>query len=235
MAYRKTYRKRTYRKRGPKATIAKKMVEGKGMTKLERLAWGAGAVASLARAVVPYIKANNAEAKYFDVIATQSPVSATIGLNNLSNMSQGLTDITRVGNSIKIKDLRVRYTIIPNFTSSITNIVRIMIFVDKSQGGVAPLQTQIFESSTTFNSPLNKDFSDRFVVLRDSIFPLAQGSADNLTGDIYLKMDYHVRYLGPGNAVGDQGPGTVYLLSWSNQVTNSPTISYYTRLNYYDN
>lgn len=236
MAYKRSYKKRTYKRRGgPRATKAKQLVEGKGSTRLEKIAWGLGGMASVARAVLPYIKANNAEAKYFDTNFSVSPVLATPGLNNITAMSQGLTDITRIGNSIKLKDLKVRVTLSPNFTTNTNNLIRIMILVDKMQDGTLPTYAQIFEVPTVFNSPLNKDFTDRFVLLRDKYITLNSGGDNELFFDMYLKLDYHVRYLGPGNAGVDQGPGTIYILSWSREAVNAPTIQYYNRINYYDN
>lgn len=236
MPYKRNYRRRAPIRRRPRGTVAKRMVEGHNSTMIEKMAWGAGAVSTLARAIVPYIKANNAEAKYFDQSATVNPTFPNASIVVMSNMAQGLTDITRIGNSIKAKDLKVKYTFTPSYTSLPYNNTRVMIIIDKMQGGVAaPVITQILEDSTNYLSPLNKDFTDRFVLLRDNYYTINQGGNAPLQHELFLKLDYHIRYLSSGAAVADQGPGAIYFVVINREATNVNTTSFYSRLNYYDN
>lgn len=235
MKYSKRTFKRRPRRRGPKATTAKKLVEGHGMTRIEKLAWGVGAVGALARAVLPYVKSNNAEAKFYDVTFTASPLLAAPTINNISNMAQGLTESTRIGNSIKVKDLVLRYQIAPNYTGFAYENIRLMIIVDKMQDGVAPTAAEIFQNTGFYNSPLNKNFTDRFALLKDQYIDLLQQGSNQLAGKIYVKLDYHIRYLGTGSAVADQGPGTLYVITTNRENANAPAINCYSRLNYFDN
>lgn len=228
------YRRRRYGRK-PRYSKTKQLVTGHGPTLLEKIASGAGSVARLATAVAPIIAAVNTEAKYFDVGASLAPLSGTIQVQNLSNMANGTSDSQRIGNSILAKNIAIKYQIIGNYTSLAYNPIRMMLIADKMQNGTAPTAAEIFETTSTYLSPLNKDQSDRFVVLKDQFIDVNQTSRTSAAGKFFKKLDFHIRYKGSGAGTSDQGPNTLYLIVWTSVSVNAPTVNVYSRLNFTDN
>lgn len=228
------YSKKTAKKSFVKTNRTKKLVTGRGPTMLETISSGVGSVATLARAVMPAIMAINTEAKYHDVATSVTPTFSTPHIANLSLFGQGLTDKDRVGNSLLAKNLQWKITI-KNPETAFSTKVRFMLISDKSQGGVPPTLAQIMELPSSTLSMSNKNFSDRFVIMKDELIDLNQ--QDMAAGVLHTdkgfkQLDFHIRYLGPGNTAPNAGPNSLYLLIWPDiQVS----CSYYTRLNFTDN
>lgn len=221
------------RRRAPKKPI-KKLVEGTGSTWLDRISNGIGATASLARAIAPYIHASNAELKYCDLVTNISPLLGTFGITPIMTVAQGTDDTNRVGNSIKCKDVNIRVQITGNFATQSYNLVRCILLVDKMQNGTAPTAPQIFESSGSYQSAFNKDTTDRFTIVFDKLYTLTQNNNAAIQDKIYKKLDFHVRYIGTSAAAASLGPNQLYLITHCAQAGNPPAVTYYTRVNYYD-
>lgn len=232
-------------KRYKKVDRIKKMVTGQGPTMLEKLAAGVGGVASVAKAVLPAIAAINTEVKYSDKTAAVN--AYTPGTNDVivaltDQLAQGVTDVTRIGNSIKAQDLQVRLAM--NFTSSATVLglhCRMMLIVWKDNAQLNPISAaKIFESATNLYSPLNKDYTDQFVVIKDKFFSMnnASGAAQTVafqTMKLFKKVDFHIFY--DGATGGNATTNHIYLVlrSSATGIGTSLQATYYSRLNFTDN
>lgn len=234
MPYKKRYVRRGRRRRinYPKG---KKLVVGHGPTMLDRIASGVGSAARLATAIAPMIASINTESKYFDTNQGATPLLGTLQVLPLSNIAQGTTDTTRIGNSILAKNISIKYQITPNYTGLLYNPIRMLLIVDKMQNGSTPAMADIFETTTTYLSPLNKDYSDRFVVLKDKLIMTNQNGNQAVHGKFFKKLDFHIRYKGISGGVSDQAPNALYLLWWYAAAINGPTCNIYSRLNFTDN
>lgn len=236
--YQKRYRK--YKGKGkPKARISatKKLVTGQTQpTMLEKIASGVGGVAQVANAVLPMIKAINTEHKYFDAFASAQNISSTPSMYTLINPAQGTTESTRIGNSILLKDINIRLSISPNYTSADLNFVRYIIFVDKMQAGTLPTAAQLLTTQTSIDSPFNKNYTDRFVILKDKRLVIAKyGDQAQVFQKIYKKLDFHQRYLGTDGTQSSQGPNSIYMCVLGTLGSNFPLLTIYSRTNYTDN
>lgn len=248
-----------YKKRAParrkapvKYSRTKKMVTGHGPTLLEQIASGAGSVAKLATAVAPVIAAINTESKYYDETASFS----TYGTNSnpdlrclTDSILQGVTDSTRIGNSILAKDLQLRLASSMTMTTNASpNVLgchhRVILFVWKYNDSGGPSITKILESPTNIYSNLNKDYTDQFVVLKDKFLTynatmqagtVASGIAtqDYKSMKVYKKLDYHMRWTDANQAIANH----VWMLTMSTPsgLTNAVNTTFYSRLNYTDN
>lgn len=242
------YKKRFVRRRRPmKYSKAKKMVTGHGPTFLEQIASGAGTVARLATAVAPAIAAINTEHKYYD--QTASVVSNTPGTNDqlialTGAIAAGTGDSDRIGNSILAKDLQLRLAM--NFTSTIgtPNVIgahcRMLLMCWKENGNQnVPSIAKIFESPTNLYSPVNKDYSDQFVILKDKFFSLnnvsgVAGSAGYTTMKLFKNLNWHLRW-SDGTTTSATQNHVYLILRCGNTSSNSLSTTYYSRLNYTDN
>lgn len=248
MVYRRKFR-RGGRRRPVNYSKSKKMVTGHGPTLLEKIASGAGSVAKLAMAVAPAIAAINTEHKYYDV--TQAVTAYVPGtndqiLNLTGGITQGTTDITRIGNSILAKDLSLRMALDFPSTIGAPNVTgihcRMMLLCWKENIQLnSPTAARIFEAPTNLYSPINKDYSDQFVVLKDKFFTLRSDGSGiaSTTGQTHMKifknLNWHIRYQAGGAADGTTNHIILVLRSSAAGVSNAMNCTYYSRLNFTDN
>lgn len=241
------YKKRYARRRRPvKYSKSKKMVTGHGPTLLEKIASGAGSVAKLATAVAPVIAAINTEHKYYDRTGSataHSPGTSDQIINLTGGVPQNITDSGRIGNSIFAKDLQLRLAYSFASTIGTPNVLGIhcrMMLVcwkDNEQQN-AITAAKLFESPGNLYSPVNKDYSDQFVVLKDKFFSLNANVGVNATPQafttqkIFKTLNWHMRW---NDTVSTQNHVFLVLRSSASGSTNGLSTSYYSRLNYTDN
>lgn len=237
--YRKTYKKRGYRRR-KKIAPTKRLVTGQTEpTLVERIASGVGSAARLASAVLPIVKAINTEQKWFDNAYTRTVDSASPAIDIQSMFATGTTESTRIGNSILDKDINIRINMAGNFTSAASNYVRIILFVDKETAAVAgaPTMATLLQAPTNILSAFNKDYTDRYAILKDKRVVLNSASNQGMMIKIYKKLDFHTRYVGNGAAApANAGQNHIHIvLMTSNTVGQGVVMGVYSRLNYTDN
>lgn len=241
MAGYKRYRRKRYYKRKPvtKGGRTKKLVTGqKQPTLLEKIASGVGGVASVAKAVLPMIQMINTEAKYIDTVTNAAIPIGTPWIQCLNLLAQGVDEFERIGNSILAKDLNIRVSFIPNYNIIDYNLIRFIIFVDKHQQGTAPTAAQLLTSPGNIDSAFNRDFTDRFVIIKDKRCVVSkQGDQMQIFHKVYKQLNFHCRYILPGGAAADLGNNAIYFFAISNAVllANSPQAYIYSRINFTDN
>lgn len=204
---------------------------------VESIASGVGQVAKLAQSVIPIISAINTEMKFRDTVQSVN-VDFTPGIfHGLADIQQGVNEDDRIGNSILAKDINIRIRWVPDFSASPVNVMRIVVFVDKMSGptNAAPDVSLLYEYSNNLESPFNKNYSDRFAIIRDLKLIATPEERSQCIVKIYKKLDFHIRYTGSGATTADYGPNMIYIHARSDQTTNLPAISYVSRLNYTDN
>jgi len=252
--YRKKTRTYGYRKkkRIPKKYYSKtkKMVTGQSPTLLENIASGVGGLASVAKAVLPAIASINTELKYYDETNAYS-VYGTFANSDLRCITDGITtgttDSSRIGNSILAKNIQIRFALsMPMTTTSATPVLgchaRIMIFTWKYNDSGGPSVTKLLEAPTNIYSPVNKDFSDQFVVMKDKHFvfnaSVVPGTAATATQGYqhfkyYKDLNWHMRWTDSSQAIANH----VWILTMatSSGPTNAVGVTFYSRLNYTDN
>lgn len=252
MAYKKFRGRRPARR--VRYSRAKRMVTGHGPTVLEQVASGVGSVAKLASAVVPIISAINTEEKYYD--ETAAFVTYNTGANSdlrclTDAISQGVDDSNRIGNSILARNLQLRIaSSMPMTTTGVTPVLgayhRVILLCWKDNAtDNPPSAAKILEDSSNIYSPLNKNYTDSFVVLKDKhmVFNArcTPGTAATATQDFhhwkwFKKLNWHMRWQSPSGGIG-QTQNHIYMLTMSTPTGASNAIgtTFYSRLNYTDN
>lgn len=230
----------------------RKMLTGQEPSFVEQLASGVGSVAKLAQAVLPAISAINTESKYYDETASFT----TYGTNSnpdlrciTDSISAGTGDSNRIGNSVLAKDIQIRLAMAMPMTTNASSVVlgafhRFMIFAWKFNDAGGPSLTKLLESPTNIYSPVNKNYSDQFVVLKDKFLTfnaqLVPGTVSNGLGTMdfkhlkyFKKLDWHLRWDDSNNAIANH----IWILSMSSSsgVTNAVSTTFYSRLNFTDN
>ncbi len=167
MPYRK-YAKRYRRKRYPRRGLARKV---------NRLTKSVGMK----------------ERKFIDTQIVNTAMANTGTITQLTNIAQGLTDVTRIGNKITIVGLLLTY--IQN--SDISTNTRVMLVQDKQTNGAIYIAADLLQDATTQDiivSPKNADFKRRFRVYLDKNHPFSVAGGATKFYKKFFKMNIPLRY-----------------------------------------
>nr|UOF81906.1 capsid protein [Cressdnaviricota sp.]UOF82584.1 capsid protein [Cressdnaviricota sp.] len=173
----------------------------------------------------------NSEMYKYDKTSNILPDStgATIAL---SDIAQGDGDNQRTGLSIFSNSLYFRLKGTIHVSATATQI-RILLVRDNQQiGDTSPSISDVLEG-IGMETPLNNTTVGRFTILRDWVINLNSQGTQNFFRQAYIPCYKHIRY--NGTASTDVQKNGLYLLHMSNEVTNTPSLYYYSRLNYRDN
>lgn len=176
----------------------------------------------------------NAEFKYLDVnnSTTSSTTAAFVLLNG---MQTGDTASTRDGQSIKMAKLFFQFTASIN-ASATTTVGRVILLVDYQPNAAAPPIGGLLSSTTNVLSPLALGNAYRFRILRDVKYQLSANGTQIFRRKFYLTLNEHTKYSTTNvGDISDILSNSLYLVHMSDQATNTPSISYYSRLRFVDN
>lgn len=173
----------------------------------------------------------NVERKFHDVNLALTP-SSTPTISNLSNIAEGADYNNRDGHSIRTLSYQCRWFSTKN-TNAVATIVRYIVFVDNSQRGTDPTSAELMETSD-ITSPLQHDVGRRFNVLVDQMFALNPNVITRV-GKCFKKYLAHVKYSSTAAADASNLEGSIYLMVFSTEATNTPGFNFQWRLRYTDN
>jgi len=160
-------------------------------------------------------------------VAYIEPSVAGLGLATgytcINCTAQGSGVSMRVGNKIVIKSLRITGTITKGEGATVADdgMVRVLVVYDKQTNGAAPSVSTIISnigtggaSATAFNSPININYKNRFVTLRDQYVKIGYHTDCIYNIDMYIKKKMEVVYKATNAVplVTDIASGAIYLL-----------------------
>lgn len=199
----------------------------------QNLAGQALSLAKFAAKNVGFLKGIvNAEKKRYDLEMSSSTVNNTAQFYNLNDIAAGDDVNQRNGNSILAKYLTFQGIFTSNAAST-HSFVRYVIFMDTQNQSATPTAAQLLQNATNVTSPINSDYSKRFIILRSGIVPLNNAGGNSQTVDVYVPINQHIRFT--GTATGTYYTNTLYLMILSDINTNPPAFAGSSRLVYYDN
>ncbi len=179
----------------------------------------------------------NVEYKFLDA-QTQLTAIPNTGLNlDLTNSSQGDTDQTRDGNSIKVVALygKMLFTQHANATST---FVRVVLVHDKQTNQANFSDADLFTDSTALDiivSALNIDNKYRFHVLLDVTIALSAAGNTAKTLKFYKKLNMPIRYDANAGDITDITSNSLTLVFFGSEATNTPSVTSFIRTRYVDN
>lgn len=202
----------------------------------QTLAGRALSIAKTAAKAIVFIKGMiNCEKQYFDQKALGASVNWSGTVNLLSGMAEGDDNTERKGNSILARGLTVRLDPTGNGVQTACSI-RCIIVQDKDNQGTDPTAADILQntgSAYATVSPLNVDHLPRYRVLLDKHFPFTTTGEMKYYFQKRINLKSHLKYTGP--LATDIYKGALYMLNISDVNTNTPALTWHTRLEYYDN
>ncbi len=182
---------------------------------------------------------NNIEKKRLEQdVSTTSTTTALISALNL--VAVGDTGITRTGNVITLENVLLNYSIRMNTSDDFVNM-RVMIVQDNQVDGAIFAIGDLLSftsSEKAITSPYNLDGALRFKVLYDRQHSFNQGARPNGTFKVWKKLGgakgLKIRYNGTSATIGGVLNKGIFLVHISDEATNSPVITYQTRVRFTD-
>lgn len=173
----------------------------------------------------------NAEKNYLDTDISAN-YSTTATITDLTSMAEGDDQGARQGRSILAKSVFMRGYL--NMSSAATaTSVRLMIVMDTMNQGDAPTYTDIV-SANAIAAPLNiSAYPGRYRILYDKQFLLSINGTRMRQIYCFKKLNNHIRFEGTGANTSTRN--SLYFICVSSEATNTPAISGYARVGYYDN
>ncbi len=144
-------------------------------------------VAKLQRSV------SSKERKFIDTQIVNTAMSATLTITQLTNLVQGVTDATRIGNQITVVGCLMRYIM----NSNISTQIRVMLVQDRQTNGVIYANSDLLQDATSQDlivSPYNADFKRRFKIHYDRSHPFDVNGQSTHFVSKYFAMNIPIRY-----------------------------------------
>lgn len=200
-------------------------------------------VASMVNAEKKFTDAQTEEAMNSILDMSTTTPGTTDVFNNihlLNQVTEGTDYFERTGNSIKVKDVKIRWEV-SNTADNSAFPVRVLVVQWKDN--TIPTFPDLFtsEASGSYLSAdvydyYNKDVSGRkMVVLYDKIYHMVSNVANKcyITGDIQLNMNMHTRF---DDAAGLPSDNRLYFIVLSgNPTTDDCSLKFSRRTDYVDN
>lgn len=140
------------------------------------------------------------EIKYLDTAIGPTAASTTAVVTPISTLAQGLTNITRVGNKIRIKSVSVQGfvdTVVGNANSCV--VKKWSLVLDKEPEAAAAASYNQIYTSNGVNAHRNIDYSDRFTVLATGTISIdgasVSGPFPTRTFEAYRTCDINSKYI----------------------------------------
>lgn len=223
--------RRTYRRRNK----ARRQWKRKG-AQVGNMAYTAYKLASKVARIV------NSEVKFHDAQQTQTNIDTNGNVHSLCTIAQGDGDNSRDGSSIKLAHLTIRGTLQGNANETSPTRVRIILLRGKGERGTTPTFATTLEDITNFDAIVSpKSWNNKFnsKILYDKVFMLYPYNVGNNGSTKYFKINMklygHVKWETANTDGTDIEDGGLYLMMISDEGTNMPNTTYYSRLTYYDN
>lgn len=234
-------RKKKFFKKG-RAKRAKKLITGKGDSWIEKAARYTGTAGRIAANVAQIMNLVNSEAKFLDVNQVITPVTTAGNVYPISLVPIGNTDNSRIGNQFLLKDINVNFTIYsPIVTSTAASpapvascVVRFMVICDKECDQSTPVIADVLQTVSP-QSLINKDNSDRFTILRDVRVGLGAYDASTYVGKIYMKLPVHIYFDDSTSGIASARENNLFIIVLSDITAPQAQVTFYSRINYYDN
>jgi len=178
----------------------------------------------------------NVDLAYAQAITISSGQWVAASVNNhLTAISQGVSDVQRIGRKVTLKSLLV------NWSWGGSNItggaqLRVLILYDKQTDGQFPAVNEVVEQND-FHSPLDLARQDRFILLGSFLTPPVSAQNNlNVSGRFYKKMNLPMLFSGAGGTIGDIVSGSIFMMcAQQDGVTGgTPQFQYYARVRFTD-
>ncbi len=177
----------------------------------------------------------NVEYKSFQVDLETGPNTTPVFLN-LTAIAVGDDFDDRDGRKIKCFSIQLKGVCIMHETAT-TTLTRIYVFIDHANTGTAPVITDLFTSALAFNAgqmgKSTPQSNSRFTCLKDQIIMQSDSGVKMNRMNFYKRLNHHIQFTGV--AATDEGLGTIWCITSSDEATNVPTLEVKSTFKWIDN
>lgn len=194
-----------------------------------------------------YLRAivGNPEKKWFNTQLLPTSVPDTGIIQSLTDLTQGVGDSQRIGDTVTIHSNLNRLSI---ERGSVDAFLRVIMFRWQDQLVTTtppniPTVDQILENNPdlvtppSYQSPLNKNYGKSFKVMFDKTYTIAAGQSQLQVDKIYRSNRYQVEFtdllIGQGTVTTTNGTFLLYISNQSVEA-NQPLFSFIHRITYTD-
>jgi len=183
------------------------------------------------------LRALNSEVKWLDTINLALAITSTESIIPLTNIQQGVTSETRIGESLKLMSIHFRGQMFGDPAIAVSQ-VRLVLVQDMQTNGALYTNSDLFENVSA-NADLvtqrNLKNKHRFRILMDRTYSMQ--NTGNLCHDInfYQKLSMLIRYKSNNGDITDLSSNSLTLYAVSNRTTDAPDLNYSIRLRFVDN
>lgn len=147
-------------------------------------------------------------------------------------ISQGDGENDRTAEKVKGKNLVLNYTAKINASATNTTLAMAIVY-DKKPAIGATSWTTVYQNAVP-QSQFLKDNGDRYVVLKHMVLSLNNAGKNAVSGKIFINLkDIASEWSSSTNTAFTKG--RLSLVAISDEATNTPTLTVYSRYNFYDN
>jgi len=178
----------------------------------------------------------NIETKFGEVGASTTQ-NATATITQITQLAEGVTNTTRVGQSIRLQTLEFDNFATVHASSTLSTAIRTIVFRDLENTGTAPVATDLLESASNpqaMSSAYVWNNLRRFAIIYDEVLLLNINNNNGGFQRLRVPHHGHVKYRGTDSSAASAGEGSVWMLMVSNQATNSPTVTWTFRITFTD-
>ncbi len=178
----------------------------------------------------------NVEYKSVSVTIADTTPTTVAAVQQLTNISQGDDMDDRDGRKIKAFSLQLK-GMVEQHASAVVTLVRILIIIDHANTGTPPTLAQLFNAEATFFNGMPKlsqpQSNSRFTVLWDKIITFSNSGTKLVRVNYYKRLHHHIKFTGA--ATTDEGLGTIWVITASNEATNTPELNIASIFKWIDN
>ncbi len=175
----------------------------------------------------------NTEFKSLDV-DIDGTVSVTPSISLINASVAGDDFDTRDGRVIRIKSVQVSLTLFIH-ASAVNTWLRCMLVIDKQPNEILLVIGDLIDT-TVSHSMRNLNGRKRFVILKDELLVIGSNQNAPVHWEYYSKMDMKTVYDDSNvGSIVDITSNALYLVLFSSEATNVPSVGRHTRVRYIDN
>ncbi len=175
----------------------------------------------------------NTEFKSID-LATTGVITTTASITLLNGLVKGDDFDNRDGRVVRLKSIQYHIEAVMN-TTPINDSLRIMIVIDKQPNEINMVIADLIDA-TNMTSFRNLDQRKRFVILKDTVLDMSIGRGTIARDSWYKKFDMKTTYDdSDAGTIVDITTNALYLVLFSTEASNGPSVARTTRIRYIDN
>lgn len=174
------------------------------------------------------------EQKFWDrrLLDGTDVVSTTGNIQNMSAVTQDITDTGRIGDALTATSVEVRSIV---QSGSVPAMLRHVVLQWKADNSTAPVISDILDTtvSSAYNASYNHDKKSQYRIIddfRQVVSPNGPTKSTVVQKYFGKRITKDLRYL----AAGTSGYNQLYCISISDAAANGPTVRLDTRMNYTD-